>query len=87
MVLSAIPCSFFPRLSTKHSFVRVMATGLFRRSSSISGLGLPFFINFYGLMEIDRRCVLCVVAGRNRAVTFTPVAGRVQVGRDFAFEA
>jgi hypothetical protein len=47
MVLSAIACSFFPRLSTKHSFVRVMATKQFRRSSSVSGLGLPFFSNFY----------------------------------------
>jgi hypothetical protein len=33
--------------STKHSFVRVMATKQFRRSSSISALALPFFTNFY----------------------------------------
>ena len=57
MVLSAIPCSYFPWLNTKHSFVRVTATKQFRRSSSISVLGLPLFHQF--LLIKENRQAMC----------------------------
>ena len=47
---------FFPRLSAKHSFLRVIATKQFRRFSSISVTWIAFFHQFL-LIKEDRQAM------------------------------
>ena len=67
MVLFAIPCIFF-RGSVLRTPLRVMATKQFRRSFSVSGLGLPFFTNFYRLRKIASQVFFALLRDEPGAV-------------------
>jgi len=85
MVRSAI--LFFPGSVLKRSFVRVMATKQFHRSSSIFGTRIAFSPISTDQGKSTGDVFFAWSRDEPRAVTFTPVAGRVQVSGDFAFEA